>query len=92
MVFCTKCGAENPEGSRYCHKCGEKISNMSDTRTNLSDNRTAYAQKEVVKEKKSDDTLLNIVLIIAIVIIVIIIVQMIFAYSFIAPIFNNFFG
>ncbi|BDZ70440.1 zinc-ribbon domain-containing protein [Methanobacterium petrolearium] len=83
MVFCTRCGAENPEGSGYCYKCGEKLRDLSDDQI--------YTKKELIKEK-SDATLLNIVLIIAVFIIVILIVQMIFAYSSMAPIFNNFFG
>lgn len=23
MVFCTKCGAENPADAKFCHRCGE---------------------------------------------------------------------
>lgn len=25
MVFCTKCGKENPNGSKYCYNCGTKL-------------------------------------------------------------------
>ncbi|WP_084407471.1 zinc-ribbon domain-containing protein [Maridesulfovibrio bastinii] len=25
MITCTKCGNENPESSRYCSKCGNKL-------------------------------------------------------------------
>ncbi|MDW5564145.1 MAG: zinc ribbon domain-containing protein [Methanomassiliicoccus sp.] len=25
MVFCSKCGSENPNGSAYCYKCGTKL-------------------------------------------------------------------
>ena len=34
-MFCTKCGAKNPEDATFCYKCGNEIYGTSD---NLSDN------------------------------------------------------
>lgn len=30
MSICPKCGAENPEGSRYCNACGTSLQATSD--------------------------------------------------------------
>jgi uncharacterized RDD family membrane protein YckC len=35
MVYCSKCGAQNPEGARYCNNCAATIA-MTETVTNWS--------------------------------------------------------
>ncbi len=31
MVFCTSCGSQNPDGSKFCTGCGAKFGNESTT-------------------------------------------------------------
>jgi len=33
MIFCTKCGHKNPEGSLFCAKCGTSIKMLDGTQT-----------------------------------------------------------
>lgn len=74
-MFCTKCGAKNPEDATFCYKCGnemyktsEKLSDNSDKSPSvdfINDNRKASVSKNIEKEKvedrkyKQNDTLLS---------------------------------
>lgn len=36
-MFCSKCGSENLEGTKFCANCGEALSNMDDSSVNQVD-------------------------------------------------------
>ena len=56
-MFCTKCGAENPEDAKFCFKCGNEMYGAND---NSSDdkivNDNAEEKEEVVNEKKENNS------------------------------------
>lgn len=74
-MFCTKCGAKNPEDATFCYKCGNEMyktsDNLSDNSTKsssvdfISDNKKVGISKNIEKEKiedrnyKQNDTLLS---------------------------------
>jgi ankyrin repeat protein len=40
-VFCIQCGAENPDGADFCHKCGKKLFRSDSTFPMIADNTQA---------------------------------------------------
>ena len=74
-MFCTKCGAKNPEDATFCYKCGSEMYGTSDNLSDnspkspsvdfISDNKKVNVSKNIEKEKiedknyKQNDTLLS---------------------------------
>lgn len=71
-MFCTKCGAKNPEDATFCYKCGNEMygttDNLSDNPPSvdfINDNKKVSVSKNIEKEKiedrnyKQNDTLLS---------------------------------
>ena len=65
-MFCTKCGAKNPEDAKFCYKCGneiyktiERLSDNSPKSSSvdfISDNKKVGVSKNVEKEKIDNKT------------------------------------
>jgi len=47
MVFCSKCGVQNPDDAGFCSKCGSKISSVTMSPDQEALKRDAAAEKEV---------------------------------------------
>lgn len=56
-MFCTKCGAKNPEDATFCYKCGNE---MYGTKNNPSDNKivndNVEKKEDVVNKKKESNS------------------------------------
>ncbi len=52
-MFCSKCGSENLEGTKFCVNCGEALSNMDDSSVNQADSRNKC--KEHGSETKPEE-------------------------------------
>ena len=65
-MFCTKCGAKNPEDATFCYKCGnemygtiEKLSDNSDKSHSvdfINDNKKVSVSKNIEKEPENELT------------------------------------
>ena len=65
-MFCTKCGAKNPEDATFCYKCGneiyktiEKLSDKSDKSHSIdfiNDNKKVSVSKNIEKEPENELT------------------------------------
>lgn len=62
-MFCTKCGAKNPEDATFCYKCGsemyktiEKLSDKSHSIDFISDNKKVSVSKNIEKEPENELT------------------------------------
>ena len=65
-IFCTKCGAKNPEDAKFCYKCGndiykiiEKLSDNSPESPSVdfsSDNKKVNVRKNIEKELENELT------------------------------------
>ncbi len=53
-MFCNKCGAENPNGSVFCSKCGEKLNGI-EGKAIEGNNITVDALKELTEETRAKD-------------------------------------
>ena len=68
-MFCTKCGAKNPEDAKFCYKCGneiyktiEKLSDNSPESPSVdfsSDNKKVGVSKNIEKELENELTTLE---------------------------------
>ncbi len=57
MITCPKCGAILPEGSKFCQKCGTKLtqqSNPSDQKNNQPKGYTESTSKDSIKPKPKE--------------------------------------
>ena len=48
-MFCTKCGAKNPEDATFCYKCGNEMYKTSD---NFSDNSPKASSIDFISDNK----------------------------------------
>ena len=54
-MYCSKCGEEIPDNSKFCRKCGNKIKNEENLEETAKDT-TAEETKEIeIVTNKSDD-------------------------------------
>ena len=52
-MFCTKCGAKNPEDATFCYKCGNELeNNVSVDNPKLSTNEKVKDKLPLLKNKK----------------------------------------
>ena len=50
MTFCEKCGAELPEGARYCHSCGTPVVEVAREEFSVSADNLVKTVKELIHE------------------------------------------
>ena len=50
-MYCTKCGSQNPEGSNFCHKCGEKLPLLQDEKS--TPQKDAYPVQPAESERNT---------------------------------------
>ena len=55
-MFCTKCGAKNPEDATFCYKCGNEMYGTKDNSSNNKIVNDNVEKKENVDEKKENNS------------------------------------
>lgn len=46
MSFCSNCGTKNPDGAKFCEKCGKEFSSANGGDVNINTNEVAPPPKK----------------------------------------------